>query len=75
MMDKNLMETLFMAAIADAMKNGGQKKPEAEKTTDCKDETTEIALINKMLFDAHLKVGFTAEQAMQIVVAINTCDK
>lgn len=31
----------------------------------------ELAEINKELFDAHIKVGFTPEQAIQIVSAAN----
>lgn len=31
----------------------------------------DLAITNKELFDAHIKVGFTPEQAIQIVLAAN----
>ena len=34
-------------------------------------EAAEIAELNKILFDAHVAAGFTAEQALALVVAQN----
>ena len=49
---------------------------EAKKFSTSKDESkTDIAMKiareNKELFDAHIKLGFTEEQAIQIVIAQN----
>lgn len=41
--------------------------PEAEQPVSCE---TKIAMMNKDLFDAHVAVGFTEEQALEIVKAI-----
>lgn len=35
-----------------------------------KEAVNELAKNNKVLFDAHIKAGFTAEQSMQIITAI-----
>lgn len=31
-----------------------------------------VAMMNKVLFDAHIRAGFTEEQAIQIVAAFNS---
>lgn len=69
-----LLEMIMKAAVTDAIKNGmnvkGQyaKKPEeANIELDAK----KLAKENKILFDAHIAAGFTEEQAIQIVAAIN----
>lgn len=35
-------------------------------------DADEIAKLNKVLFDAHIRAGFTEEQATKIVVAFNS---
>ena len=61
-MDKKSIEE-FENALLNAFKDA-ITKPE--------DDAMKVALANKALFDAHVKVGFTVEQAIQIVVATNT---
>ena len=69
-MDKKAMEE-FEKAFLDAFKEV-IKKPEEPKTTDCSELEAEAKIVaetNKKLFDAHVNAGFTAEQAIQLVVA------
>lgn len=66
-MDKKAMEE-FEDMLLNAFKDAIKKPEDAE----VKDGAMKVATANKALFDAHVKVGFTVEQAIQIVVATNT---
>lgn len=66
-MDKKSMEEfedMLFNAFKDAI-----KKPE---DVEMKNDAEKVAMANKALFDAHVKVGFTVEQAIQIIVAMNS---
>ena len=59
------MEDMFAEAIIKGMFAAPKKS-----TTINKEAVKELAHNNKVLFDEHIKVGFTAEQSMQIITAI-----
>nr|DAZ41847.1 MAG TPA: hypothetical protein [Caudoviricetes sp.] len=42
--------------------------PDADMVKDAEN----VAMMNKVLFDAHIRAGFTEEQAIQIVAAFNS---
>jgi hypothetical protein len=65
----DLLKAIMMTAIADAAKK--ERKPSDVKKNDEVQEAKELAKMNKILFDAHIEAGFTAEQAIQIVAAQN----
>lgn len=69
-MDNNKAMEEFEKALLKAF-DCAIKKPEDVKV---KDNAMKLASTNKTLFDAHIKEGFTAEQAIQIVIAINGCN-
>lgn len=66
-MPKNA-EEMFIEMLMEGMLKGGKstKRPVALN----KEAVNELAKNNKILFDAHIKAGFTAEQSMQIITAI-----
>lgn len=67
-MPKNA-EEMFIEMLMEGMLKGGKstKRPVALN----KEAVNELAKNNnKVLFDAHIKAGFTAEQSMQIITAI-----
>lgn len=66
-MPKNA-EEMFIEMLMEGMLKGGKstKRPVALN----KETVNELAKNNKVLFDAHIKAGFTAEQSMQIITAI-----
>lgn len=68
------IEMIVKAAITDAMKNGVKPSSKVQTNTGDKPDATAIAKnrakMNKIMFDAHIEAGFTAEQAIQIVAAI-----
>lgn len=68
-MPKNA-EEMFIEMLMEGMLKGGKstKRPVALN----KEAVNELAKKknNKVLFDAHIKAGFTAEQSMQIITAI-----
>lgn len=67
------MEELLKLAIASAM-DEAMKKSKTPKTSSKLEidveSIKEVAKINKNLFDAHIEVGFTPEQAIQLVTTI-----
>lgn len=46
-------------------------KPVTSKEQEKQKAMQDLAKTNKELFDAHIKAGFTPEQAIQIVSAVN----
>lgn len=48
-----------------------QQKSKEEKEQEKQKAMQDLAKTNKELFDAHIKAGFTPEQAIQIVSAAN----
>ena len=48
-----------------------QSKSKEEIQEEKQKAMKDLAITNKELFDAHIKVGFTPEQAIQIVSAAN----
>lgn len=48
-----------------------QSKSKQERQEEKQKAMKDLAITNKELFDAHIKVGFTPEQAIQIVSAAN----
>lgn len=48
-----------------------QSKSKQERQEEKQKAMRDLAITNKELFDAHIKVGFTPEQAIQIVSAAN----
>lgn len=46
-------------------------KSEEVRQEEKKKAMKDLAITNKELFDAHIKVGFTPEQAIQIISAAN----
>lgn len=46
-------------------------KSKEERQEEKQKAMKDLAITNKELFDAHIKVGFTPEQAIQIVSAAN----
>lgn len=46
-------------------------KSKEEKEQEKQKAMQDLAKTNKELFDAHIKAGFTPEQAIQIVLAVN----
>ena len=63
------MEELLKLAIASAMDEAMKKSKTPKTEVDVK-SIKEVAKINKNLFDAHIEVGFTPEQAIQLVTTI-----
>jgi hypothetical protein len=61
-----MMKAIIQAAMVDAMSKTGAKKEPDELQ-----EAKKLAKTNKILFDAHIEAGFTAEQATAIVAALN----
>lgn len=68
-----LLELIIKEAMNDAIKNGiNASSNNYNKSEELSfQESDMIAKSNYMLFKSHLAAGFTEEQAMQIVVAIN----
>lgn len=64
---EELFEAVIKAAMADAMRN----KIKGNHQNDMTSEAKKIAEANKNLYDAHIAAGFTEEQALAIVVAVN----
>lgn len=69
----DFIQIMVKMAIADAMKNG-VKMPNTNNSV--KDDITKadalaMAKTNKMFYDAHIEAGFTADQAILIVAALN----
>ena len=48
-----------------------QSKSKQERQEEKQKAMRDLVMTNKELFDAHIKVGFTPEQAIQIVSAAN----
>ena len=70
-MDKKAMEefeNILLNAFKEAISNDF-KKPEKEDCSELESDAKIVAETNKKLFDAHVNAGFTAEQAIQLVVA------
>lgn len=63
------MKLIMMGAMEDAVKKHNVKAE--PKEDDITSEAKKLAKTNKIMFDAHIEAGFTAEQAIQIVAAIN----
>jgi hypothetical protein len=61
------MKLVMMAAMDDAIKKE-MKKPDPKETVDSE---TVIAETNLKLFQAHLAVGFSREEAIKLVAANN----
>lgn len=69
-----LLEMIIKATVTDAVKNGINVKDQHAKNikeANIELDATKLAKENKILFDAHIATGFTEEQAIQIVAAIN----
>ena len=64
---EELFEAVLKVAMADAMKN----KAKGNQQNDMTSEAKKIAEANKNLYDAHIAAGFTEEQTLAIVVAVN----
>lgn len=64
-MPRKSAEDMFVEAILEGMMNAGRKQPNISK-----EAVKGLAQNNKILFDEHVKVGFTEEQSMQIITAI-----
>lgn len=47
----------------------GEPEPKDE-FADAKEEAQEIAELNKILYEAHIKAGFTSEEALALVTAM-----
>ena len=47
----------------------GEPKPKDEYA-DVKEEAKEIAELNKILYEAHIEVGFTSEEALALTMAV-----
>lgn len=62
--------TSFDELVEEMFKTASKSKEEREQEK--QKAMQDLAKTNKELFDAHIKVGFTPEQAIQIVSAANT---
>lgn len=41
-----------------------------DEYADVKEEAKEIAELNKILYEAHIEVGFTSEEALELTMAV-----
>jgi hypothetical protein len=64
-MEKSDLDELFEEMFN--IKPKSKEERQKEKTEAIKS----LAITNKQLFDEHIKIGFTPEQAMHIVIGIN----
>lgn len=63
--EKSAFDELVEELFKTSLKSKEEKEQEKQKAMQ------DLAKINKELFDAHIKAGFTPEQAIQIVLAVN----
>lgn len=67
------MDELTNLIVSAIMKEATKNTACHAKTTKCESKTEhakKLAQFNKMLFDAHIEAGFTAEQAIQLISAV-----
>nr|UWD69707.1 MAG: hypothetical protein [Bacteriophage sp.] len=63
--EKSAFDELVEELFKTSLKSKEEKEQEKQKAMQ------DLAKTNKELFDAHIKAGFTPEQAIQIVLAVN----
>lgn len=63
--EKSAFDELVEELFKTSLKSKKEKEQEKQKAMQ------DLAKTNKELFDAHIKAGFTPEQAIQIVLAVN----
>lgn len=63
--EKSAFDELVEELFKTSLKSKEEKEQEKQKAMQ------DLAKTNKELFDAHIKAGFTPEQAIQIVLSVN----
>lgn len=63
--EKSAFDELVEELFKTSLKSKEEKEQEKQKAMQ------DLTKTNKELFDAHIKAGFTPEQAIQIVLAVN----
>jgi hypothetical protein len=67
------LEKIFLEALTEGLKNGIKEPEDIDSKVEdqMRKSAARVAKANKALFDAHIDAGFSANYAIQIVVAQN----